>query len=114
MDLHGGQDHSEAEASSSPTGPCVQNGHMPATPMSPYRLSLSLLILGWSERKLARRTGEHRTTIRRWLSGESKTDPAVAQWLDVLVAVHTENPGPRRNPPSFLDSQIGARAATNA
>jgi transcriptional regulator with XRE-family HTH domain len=81
--------------------------------MSPYRLSLSLLILGWSERELARRTGEHRTTIRRWLSGESGVDPAVAQWLDVLVAVHTENPGPRRKSPSFLTSPAGAGTATN-
>jgi hypothetical protein len=66
--------------------------------MSPYRLSLSLLILGWSERELARRTGEHRTNIRRWLSGESAVDPDVAAWLDVLTAVHVANPGPRRKP----------------
>jgi transcriptional regulator with XRE-family HTH domain len=82
--------------------------------MSPYRLSLSLLILGWSERELARRTGEHRTTIRRWLSGESKVDPAVVQWLDVLVAVHTENPGPRRKPPAFLECHVADGTAMKA
>jgi transcriptional regulator with XRE-family HTH domain len=66
--------------------------------MSPYRLALCLLTLGWSERELARRTGEHRNTLRRWLAGESANDPAVAAWLEILMAVHLANPGPRRKP----------------
>jgi hypothetical protein len=71
-------DHSHLPAPSIPKGSCGQIGHIPALPMSPYRLSLCLIILGWSERELARRTGEHRTTIRRWLAGESDIDTAVA------------------------------------
>jgi transcriptional regulator with XRE-family HTH domain len=70
--------------------------------MSPYRLSVCLIILGWSERELARRTGEHRTTLRRWLAGEGQIDPSVAKWLEVLVAVHIANPCPRRKPLSIL------------
>ncbi len=64
--------------------------------MSPYRLSLCLLTLGWSERELARRTGEHRNTLRRWRAGESPIDADVAAWLELLVVVHVANPGPRR------------------
>ncbi|NPD66321.1 helix-turn-helix transcriptional regulator (plasmid) [Lichenicola cladoniae] len=84
--------------------PCVQNGHMPPPPtfMSAYRLSLCLLTLGWSERELARRIGEHRNTVRRWLLGDSAIDPEVASWLEVLMAVHVANPGPRRKLVSFL------------
>ena len=77
-------------------------GHSPAPPMSPYRLSVCLIILGWSERELARRTGEHRTTLRRWLAGESQIDPSVAKWLEVLVAVHVANPARDENHFQFL------------
>jgi hypothetical protein len=66
--------------------------------MSPYRLALCLLTLGWSEREVARRTGEHRNTVRRWLAGGSVVDPDVANWLELLMAVHLANPGPRRKP----------------
>jgi transcriptional regulator with XRE-family HTH domain len=83
-------------------------------PMSPYRLSLCLIILGWSERELARRTGEHRTTIRRWLAGESEIDPAVAKWLEVLVAVHVAHPGPRRKHLSVLDGTLIAGASATS
>jgi transcriptional regulator with XRE-family HTH domain len=82
--------------------------------MSPYRLSLCLIILGWSERELSRRTGEHRTTLRRWLAGESDIDPAVATWLEVLVAVHVANPGPRRKHLSVLDGTLIAAASENS
>jgi transcriptional regulator with XRE-family HTH domain len=70
--------------------------------MSPYRLSVCLLTLGWSERELARRTGEHRNTLRRWLAGGSAIDPDVADWLETLVAFHVANPAPRRRPLSIL------------
>jgi hypothetical protein len=82
--------------------------------MSPYRLSLCLIILGWCERELSRRTGEHRTTLRRWLAGESDIDPAVATWLEVLVAVHVANPGPRRKHLSVLDGTQIAAASENS
>lgn len=72
--------------------PCAHNGHK----SSPYRLSRSLLILGWSVHELARRTGEHRTTIRRWIDGKAVIDPAIAAWLEELVAFHLDHPPPRR------------------
>ena len=90
--------HTQPAGASAGYAPCVQIGHTPASPMSPYRLALSLLTLGWSERELARRTGEHRNTVRRWLAGESAVDPDVAAWLEILMAVHLANPGPRRKP----------------
>jgi len=69
--------------------------------MSAYRLGLCLITLGWLERELARRSGEHRTTITRWINNESVVDPDVAAWLEVLVAVHQTNPRPRRRKPVF-------------
>ncbi len=119
-------DHSHSSAILIPRGSCVQNGHIPtaascghyghspAPPMSPYRLSVCLIILGWSERELARRTGEHRTTLRRWLAGEGQIDPSVAKWLEVLVAVHITNPCPRRKPLSILDDTLINGAAANS
>jgi Helix-turn-helix len=120
-----GTNHSHLSAASIPSGSCVHNGHIPAgascghfghnpaLPMSPYRLSLCLIILGWSERELARRTGEHRTTLRRWLAGDSDIDPTVAKWLEVLVAVHVANPGPRRKPLSILAGTLTAGTSAN-
>jgi hypothetical protein len=98
------RDPSFAEGQTQPAGasagyaPCAHFGHAPASPISPYRLALCLLTLGWSERELTRRTGEHRNTVRRWLAGESAVDPDVAAWLEILMAVHRANPGPRRKP----------------
>jgi hypothetical protein len=90
--------HTQPEAASAGYEPCVHYGHTPPSPMSPYRLALCLLTLGWSERELARRTGEHRNTLRRWLAGESAADPDVAAWLEILTAAHLANSGPRRKP----------------
>ena len=81
MDLRARSAHSNDDTTSAQSRPCVQSGHTPASPMSPYRLALCLLTLGWSERELARRTGEHRNTVRRWLAGDSSVDPDVAAWL---------------------------------
>jgi Helix-turn-helix len=88
--------HTQHAGASAGYAPCVHYGHTPPSPMSPDRLALCLLTLGWSERELARRTGEHRNTVRRWLAGESAVDPDVAAWLEILMAVHLANPGPRR------------------
>jgi hypothetical protein len=74
--------------------PCVHFEHTPPPPMFLYRLALCLLTLGWSKRELARRTGEHRNTVRRRLAGECAVDPDVAAWLEILMAVRLANPGP--------------------
>ena len=104
LDALGNARHTGSAGVAAADGHCVQNGHMPpaTTVMSRYRLSLCLLTLGWSERELTRRTGEHRNTLRRWLAGDSAIDPEVANWLEVLMAVHVANPGPRRKPVPFL------------
>jgi hypothetical protein len=65
--------------------------------MTPYRFSKCLMILGWSIYELARRIGEHRNTIRRWVDGKSIVDPSVASWLEELAAFHLDHPPPRRH-----------------
>lgn len=88
------------------SGACVQNEHsdLPsdkattAAPMSGYRILRALVTLGWPERELARRTGRHQTTVRRWIDGLSPVDPAVAAWLETLERFHLEHPAPRLAP----------------
>ncbi len=63
--------------------------------MSPHRLLVCLAVLGWSERELARRTGRHQTTIKRWTSGSGAVDDGTAAWLERLVAFHLAHPAPR-------------------
>ena len=71
--------------------------HTDAAPpvMSPRRLLVCLIVLGWSERELARRLGRHQTTIRRWVDGSSAADREVAAWLEALVGFHASHPAPR-------------------
>jgi len=98
----------QAGTASSPegSGRCVQNEHrqlpVPAVervptarPMSSHRLLVCLAVLGWSERELARRTGRHQTTIKRWASGSGAVDDDTAAWLESLVAFHLAHPAPR-------------------
>lgn len=63
--------------------------------MSSYRLLVCLIILGWSERDLARRTDRRQTTIVRWVKGLSPVPGEVAAWLEVLVAFHIAHPAPQ-------------------
>jgi len=63
--------------------------------MSSYRLLVCLIILGWSERELARRAGRHQTTITRWIKGLSPVPGEEAAWLETLVAFHVAHPAPR-------------------
>ena len=79
-------------------GECVQSEHTSASlppPVSGSRLLAWLITLGWTERELARRTGRHQTTIRRWINGRSPIDPEVAAWLAMLAAFVAAHPGPR-------------------
>lgn len=88
------------------SGACVQNEHSgppsdkatAAAPISGYRILRALVTLGWAERELARRTGRHQTTVRRWIEGLSPVDPAVAAWLETLEHFHLEHPAPRLAP----------------
>ena len=63
--------------------------------MSSYRLLVCLAILGWSERELARRAGQHQTTVVRWAKGHSPVPGEVAVWLETLVAFHIAHPAPQ-------------------
>jgi hypothetical protein len=54
------------------------------------------MILSWSDYEFARRTGEHRNTIRRWLDGTGSIDPDIAAWIEHLTAFHIAHPSPRR------------------
>jgi len=79
---------------------CVQSEHVadawPVRPMSAHRMLVCLAVLGWSERELARRTGRHQTTIKRWTGGSGAVDDGTAAWLERLVAFHLAHPAPDR------------------
>jgi len=66
-----------------------------AAPMSSHRLLVCLIVLGWSKRELARRTGRLQTTARRWTGGQAPVPTDVAAWVEVLTAFHQAHPVPR-------------------
>lgn len=78
-------------------GTRVQREHTatPPTAMSGARLGRCLIVIGWAERELARRTGRHQTQIRRWLKGASPIPQDVAAWIEALAAFIAAHPGPR-------------------
>ena len=59
--------------------------------MTPTRFAECLAILGWSERALADRLGEHRTTVRRW---HGNPPPLVAEWLERRAQGLAADPAP--------------------
>jgi len=65
--------------------------------MSSYQLLVCLIILGWSERELARRVDRHQTTITRWVKGLSPVPGEEAAWLETLVAFHVAHPALRQD-----------------
>jgi len=91
--------HRQLPAPAAERAPCVHSEHVgdvpAARPMSSHRLLVCLAVLGWSERELARRTGRHQTTIKRWASGSGAVDDDTAAWLGRLVAFHLTHPAPR-------------------
>jgi hypothetical protein len=93
-------EHGPLSALTARDAPCVHIEHTadarPVRPMSPHRLLVCLAVLGWSERELARRTGRHQTTIRRWTGGSGAVDGDTATWLERLVEFHAAHPAPRR------------------
>ena len=66
-----------------------------AAPMSSHRLLVCLIVLGWSERELARRTERLQTTVRRWTTGRSPVQADVAAWVEMLAAFHKAHPAPQ-------------------
>lgn len=88
---------------------CVQNVHMTPVNLSPARIRICLATIGWSERELSRRTGNHHNTVRRWLE-EGLTDPAMIGWLLSLEQLHRENPCPALSRPNIVRSMASGRA----
>jgi lambda repressor-like predicted transcriptional regulator len=73
----------------SPLSPAVPPaGNRPCLP--PAAITEALLVIGWSERMLARRMGEHRNAVRRILAGEQLLSARGSRWLDALADGHRE------------------------
>ena len=92
-------EHRKPPALTAEGASCVHFEHVAdvpaARPMSSHRLLVCLSVLGWSERELARRTGRHQTTIKRWANGSGAVDDDTAAWLEALAAFHLAHPAPR-------------------
>ncbi|GBQ34112.1 transcriptional regulator [Gluconacetobacter azotocaptans] len=63
-------------------------------PLGPYEITLARLTIGWSERQLAERSGEHRTTLRRLAAGGMTGDRKIGRWLELLADGHRTWPRP--------------------
>jgi len=108
-------EHSTLSTLTARDASCVHSEHVadarPVRPMSPHRLLVCLAVLGWSERELARRTGRHQTTIKRWTEGGGAVDGDTAAWLENLVAFHLAHPAPRRRVRDVPTSGVSAPLA---
>lgn len=65
--------------------------------MTPTRLRECLALLRWSQRGLADALQRPEGTVRQWARGTVQIPLDVAQWLEVLAAVHAANPPPPRS-----------------
>lgn len=54
--------------------------------MSPTRLRECLLVLGWSQRTLAKLTQRDDSLVRRWADGDRPVPETVATWLERIAA----------------------------
>lgn len=76
----------------SPLSPYVRpDGNRP--PLGPYEMAVARMTIGWSERQVAERSGEHRTSLRRLTHGRSH-DWRLSRWLDLLADGHRTWPCP--------------------
>ncbi|QEO18783.1 transcriptional regulator [Acetobacter vaccinii] len=57
-------------------------------PMGPREVARACLVIGWSERVLAERMGEHRTHLRRLMERGERLTPRRSRWLDHLEDGH--------------------------
>lgn len=127
----GGDGSGAAMRRSMPGPPRVQNEHapgdwsgvpdahtqptMPSRPMSSARLLVCLAALGWPVRELARRTGNHQTTVVRWTQALSPVPDDVAAWLETLVAFFALHPAPRaaRGPGQSRSDRCGRSGSSS-
>lgn len=57
-------------------------------PLGRWEVLRIQLVIGWSERQLAERLGEHRTALRRRLEAGETLDARESQWLELLEDGH--------------------------
>lgn len=63
-------------------------------PLGRWEVLRIQLVIGWSERHLAERLGEHRTALRRRLEAGGTLDMQESRWLELLEDGHRLNPRP--------------------
>lgn len=63
-------------------------------PLGKWEVLRAQLVIGWSERQLAEKLGEHRTALRRRLDGGETLDARESRWLELLEDGHRLNPRP--------------------
>lgn len=62
--------------------------------LCPYGVMRGMIDIGWSERMLAERALEHRTILRRMLSGEARIPLRFSRWVELLAQGHRDRPMP--------------------
>jgi len=69
-----------------------------------FAVSHRLLMIGWSERELARRIGASQAQVSRIThsTGRQCLSVSESEALDKIAAFIVENPMPRRSSPAFL------------
>jgi len=63
-------------------------------PMDAYAVGRALMIIGWSERRLAEHMGYHRTEVRRMLESGGRLGSRSSRWLEMLENGHRDLPCP--------------------
>nr|WP_252350153.1 transcriptional regulator [Gluconobacter cerinus] len=63
-------------------------------PLNGYAVTSALITIGWSERVLAERLGEHRTALRRLISSHGHLPVRESRWLEALADGHRDLPRP--------------------
>ncbi len=66
-------------------------------PLDGYGVTDALLTIGWSERLLAKRLGEHHTALRRLIIRNATFPARASRWLEALADGHRELPRPTRD-----------------
>lgn len=62
--------------------------------LSPYGVMRGMIEIGWSERMMAERSFEHRTTLRRMFNGEARIPLRFSRWVELLAQGHRDRPMP--------------------
>lgn len=63
-------------------------------PLTPAEFSAALVMLGWSERYLARQLQCDKKMVQRWSAGDAPIPQSLAMWLVKLSVYHEMLPPP--------------------